>query len=171
MKTKKFIIEEDDLEVPADDLEVAAPEPVEEPDVTQPEEAESNEEPEVKDTESEETPEETEKDKEETSKKVEPEESEKEVKGKYDTHSLGYYQKRKIKVNVDGNPEFELPDDEYKSLINRRFGTKWGTKNQKLRDWIKTSKAKTFWVVNKEDPQKRYLYVAPRRQEKKDGET
>ena len=87
----------------------------------------------------------------------------KDIPNKYDVNQTGHYEPRKIELASDGNPSFTLTDDEYKSLINRKVGSRWNTTNGQLRDWIKANGSKTFWVVNKEDNQKKYLYVAPRR--------
>ena len=85
------------------------------------------------------------------------------VPDKVDTHSMGHFQKRKINVHLDGNPEFEFSQDDYRSLINRKYRSQWKTTNQKFGDWVKSSKNKTFWVINKENPSQKYLYVAPKK--------
>jgi len=98
-----------------------------------------------------------------------PEETSVEVPGKVDQDdSLGYYKQRKIDIHSDGNPMFQVDDEDYKHFINRKAGSHWKTSSDKLKDWLKTGKEKVFWVVNKENPDKKYLYVSPKRKQKKE---
>ena len=89
-----------------------------------------------------------------------------EVPDKTDVAPEGHLKKREIEMAQDGNPVFKVDDKDYRGLINRRAGSHWRTSNSQLKDWVKGNKNKQFWVVNKEDETRKYLYVAPRRAKK-----